>query len=209
MSALLQQEAKRIGTDALASQLGWRRSELAMTLATVQPHWTGSTTVPSIGRLERVPLRLGPAQAFVARWHRHARPLKYHLFSIGLVERWPTPRAGIDDPLVGVVTVHRPAARALDDGETAEVARLCVLRIRNAGSILLGAAARAAREMGYGRLTSYTLSGESGAVYRACGWTRVADLPARSWNMPSRPRADASSSPRVRWERSLGGRGAA
>jgi hypothetical protein len=51
--------------------------------------------------------------------------------------------------------------------------------VRNANSMLLGAAWRAARAMGYRTLTTYTQHGESGASLRAVGFTRVAELSPR------------------------------
>jgi hypothetical protein len=77
----------------------------------------------------------------------------------------------------------------LDDGLTAEVTRLCTTGYPNTCSLLLGAAWRAARAMGYRRMVSYTRADEPSTSLRAAGWQRVAVRPARNgWHTPSRPR---------------------
>jgi hypothetical protein len=105
--------------------------------------------------------------------------------------------------LVGVATVGRPVARHLDDGSTVEVTRTCTRQVRNANSMLYGAAWRAARAMGYTRLITYTQEGESGASLRAAGLVPVVDLRVRpGWHTPTRPRADRGVDRvvRTRWE---------
>lgn len=86
--------------------------------------------------LRLVPLTLRAANAFVARHHRHAGPTRGMKFALGAQQ------AG---RLVGVAIVGRPLARALDDGATLEVLRLCTTGAPNACSFLYGAARRAAR----------------------------------------------------------------
>lgn len=123
--------------------------------------------------LEIVPVTLRTAAAFVDLLHRHHKQPRGHKFSIGVQD------AGF---LVGVATVGRPSARALDDGRTAEVTRTCTDGTRNANSKLYGAAWRAAKAMGYQRMFTYTQEGESGASLRAAGFRVDAALPARkSW----------------------------
>lgn len=146
--------------------------------------------------LTLIPVSLKEANAFVAEHHRHrvgtssislasaqARKLTHcavppfptkpcgfagtlcvtgHKFSIGCVA---------DGELVGVVIAGRPVSRYLDDGLTLEVTRLCSTGEKNACSILYGAAARAARAMGYRRIITYTLDSEDGTSIRAAGWS--------------------------------------
>lgn len=141
-----------------------------------------------------IPVTFRQTHAFIAAHHRHHSPPVGMKFALG-VER--------DGELVGVATVGRPVARHLDDGRTAEVTRTCTLGTRNANSMLLGAAWRAARAMGYRRLVTYTQDGETGASLRAAGFIRAADLPARlGWDTPSRPRRPSGSEnvSRTRWE---------
>ena len=82
------------------------------------------------------PISLSEANAFVAPWHRHHKPVVGHKFSIG---------CEADGRLAGVAIVGRPVSRYLDDGKTLEVNRLCTDGTKNACSFLYAAAARAAR----------------------------------------------------------------
>lgn len=131
--------------------------------------------------LHLVPVTFAEACAFVAAHHRHHKPPTGHRFSIGAA------RGG---QLVGVVIVGRPVARDSDDGVTAEVTRLCTDGTSNACSMLYGAAARAARAMGYTAIQTYILESEHGASLRASGWEEVRRTKGGSWDCPSRPRTD-------------------
>ena len=133
-----------------------------------------------------VPVGFAEARVFVEVWHRHLGPPRGHKFSLGLRDA-----GGV---LVAVAIVGRPVARALDDGRSAEVTRLAGDGTPNACSMLLGAAARAARALGYRRLVTYTRAEESGASLRAAGWRPVAVLP------PRRQRGGAVGPGRVRWQ---------
>ena len=88
----------------------------------------------------------------------------------------------------GVAIVGHPIARRLDDGLTVEVLRVCTDGTHNACSILYGACARIAREMGYKRIVTYTLESEPGTSLKASGWTRIGEAGGGDWNVPSRPR---------------------
>lgn len=154
------------------------------------PPATGTAAV----RPRPVPVTLRTAAAFITAHHRHLKPPAGHRFAI---------RAALADQLVGVVVVGRPVARMLDDGLTAEVTRLCTTGAPNACSLLLGAARRAARAIGYRRLVTYTRADEPGTSLRAAGWQRVADRPDRpGWHTPSRPRArtGAEHVARIFWQ---------
>lgn len=133
-------------------------------------------------RLSHGRLEFAEAAAFVSAHHRHHTPPIGHLFSIGAFR-------GAD--LVGVVIVGRPVARARDDGQRAEVTRLCVTDGEpNACSFLYGKAAKAALAMGFRRIGTYTLARESGASLRAAGWVAISEVKGRSWDTPSRRRTD-------------------
>jgi hypothetical protein len=141
---------------------------------------THKTTRSSTTAARLIPITLRDAAAFVADHHRHLGPPRGHRFSIAAAAR---------DQLVGVVIVGRPVARMLDDGLTAEVTRLCTTGHPNTCSLLLGAAWRAARAMGYERMVSYTRDDEPGTSLKAAGWQHVATRPARpGWHTPARPR---------------------
>ena len=153
-------------------------------------------TVPASGRtpmLELRPISFREASAFISQHHRHHRPPHGCKFCIGLV--------GPAGTLVAVATVGRPVARALDDGYTAEVTRLCTDGTRNAASMLYAASWRAARAMGYRRMITYTLADEPGTSVRAAGWREIARTRGGSWNVPSRPRIDKHPiGPKKRYE---------
>lgn len=132
-------------------------------------------------KLQRVPLDLPSANEFVRRHHRHHGQVIGHKFSLGAV---------LAGELVGVVIIGRPVARGRDDGWTLEVTRLATDGTRNACSFLYGAAARAAFALGYLRIGTYILAGESGASLAAAGWRLVGEVKGRSWSCASRPRVD-------------------
>ena len=132
-------------------------------------------------RLASFPLDLETANEFVARHHRHHKPVVGHKFSIGAMAA---------DDLVGVVIVGRPVARLRDDGMTLEVTRLCTMGHRNACSFLYGAAARAAFALGYKRIGTYIRADESGTTLHAAGWRLIGKAGGGSWSRPSRLRAD-------------------
>lgn len=132
-------------------------------------------------RLRHVRIKLDEANAFVAAHHRHHRPVVGHLFSIG---------AALGDKIVGVAIIGRPVARMRDDGETAEVTRLCTDGTKNACSFLYGAAARATFALGFKRIGTYILATEPGTSLTGAGWRLVGEVRGRSWSCPSRPRVD-------------------
>lgn len=141
------------------------------------------------------PISLEEANAFVAQHHRHRGPVVGCKFCIAVAADLAFPE------VVGVVIVGRPVARAMDDGWTLEVNRLCTDGTRNACSMLYGASWRAARALGYTKLITYTLASEPGASLRAAGWRVVGEVRGRSWSTPSRPRVDtAPHQDKLRWE---------
>lgn len=135
----------------------------------------------STARLVVERIGLDEANAFVARHHRHHRPVTGHIFSLGAA------RSG---EIVGVAIVGRPVARMRDDGVTAEVTRLCTDGSKNACSFLYGAAARAAFALGFKRIGTYILKSEPGTSLSAAGWRQIGEVRGRSWSAPSRPRVD-------------------
>jgi hypothetical protein len=148
-----------------------------------------------VSRLRLVPLTLREANTFVAENHRHSHPTVGHKFSVG---------AAVGERLVGVAIAGRPVARGRDDGMTLEVLRVCTIDNApgNSCSLLYGACCRAGRALGYERAISYTLAIESGASLRAAGFRVLCQVPAKSWNAPSRPRQDRHRlCPRICWAR--------
>jgi hypothetical protein len=77
-----------------------------------------------------------------------------------------------------------------DDGETAEVTRLCTDGTRNACSFLYGACARAAFALGFKRIGTYILASEPGTSLAAANWRLVGETSGGSWSRGNRPRVD-------------------
>jgi hypothetical protein len=132
-------------------------------------------------RFELLRIGLAEANAFVAEHHRHHGAVVGHVFSVG---------AAIGDKIVGVAIVGRPVSRMRDDGQTAEVARLCTDGTKDAASFLYGASARAAFALGFKRIGTYILAGEPGTSLYAAGWRQIGHVRGRSWSCASRPRVD-------------------
>lgn len=132
-------------------------------------------------KFQVVRIGLDEANAFVDAHHRHHKPVIGHVFSIA---------AALDDKIVGVAIVGRPVARMRDNGETAEVTRLCTDGTRNACSFLYGACARAAFALGFKRIGTYILASEPGTSLTAANWRLVGEVRGRSWSCQSRPRVD-------------------
>lgn len=136
--------------------------------------------------IELRPITRAEADAFIREHHRH------HLPPVGALWR----HAVHDDAgvITAVAVVGRPVARALDDGLTVEVTRLCSDGTPNACSMLYGAARRAADAKGYRRGLTYILRSEEeasgGASLRAAGYRRLWDVTGRSWDCTARPRTD-------------------
>ena len=131
--------------------------------------------------LEIVRIDLEEANAFVEKHHRHHKPVIGHVFSIG---------AAADGLIVGVAIVGRPVARMRDDGETAEVTRLCTDGTKNACSFLYGAAARASFALGFKRIGTYILATEPGTSLAAANWRKIGETGGGSWSRGNRPRID-------------------
>ena len=140
-----------------------------------------------------VPITLREARAYVGRHHRHHKPPTGGLFALAVAD---------GEHVSGVAIVGRPVARALCDGWTAEVTRLCTDGTQNACSMLYGAAWRAARALGWRKLVTYTLPEEGGASLRGAGWTCVGERGGGAWTRKTRPRVDTHPMQvKFRWER--------
>lgn len=154
--------------------------------------------------LRAVPMTVKAAARYVAAHHRHNRAPQGGLFAVGVEE---------DGRLAGVAIAGRPIARLLADGKTVEVTRCCTDATRNACSFLYGRLCRAAADLGYARVVTYTLVEECGASLRAAGFVAMAAVKAdATWSRPGRHRVqvdlfgDETRPPgdKVRWERVLG-----
>jgi hypothetical protein len=81
-----------------------------------------------------------------------------------------------------------------------EVTRVATDGTRNACSCLLGAAAKAAKSMGYARIQTTTLQSESGSSLKAVGWTpEVISQDGRGWDSRAGRQVDCKNELKVRW----------
>jgi hypothetical protein len=143
--------------------------------------------------LSLVPVTLAEANAFVAQWHRHHKPVPGAKFCVGVADD--------GGHICGVAIVGRPVSRMADDGWTLEVNRTCTDGTRNANSLLYGAARRAAWALGYKRLITYTLPEEGGASLRAAGFRNLGEAGGGAWSRKSRPRIDTHpQQKKLKWE---------
>jgi len=111
--------------------------------------------------LRVVPITITEARRHVEAHHSHHHAPLGGLFAAAVAQ---------GDRMVCVAVVSRPVARKLGGRAIAEVTRLASDGTRHAASMCLAAATRAALALGYRRVISYTLAGESGTSYRAAGW---------------------------------------
>lgn len=99
------------------------------------------------------PISIKQANEYVEQHHRHHGKKTGCRFAIACYE---------GDVLHGVAICSNPVARRADDGLTLEVARLCTDGTYNACSMLYGACARIAKEMGFRKIQTYILESEKG-----------------------------------------------
>ena len=110
--------------------------------------------------MKLVHVELAEANAFVEKLHRHHKRIQGHRFSLGVE---------IDGVLRGVAIVGRPVG-GQHQRDWVEVVRCCTDGTPNACSFLYGAAARAAKLLGFDRIQTYILKDEPGTSLKASGW---------------------------------------
>ena len=150
-----------------------------------------------MSELSVIPFTLKQANDLVALLHRHHKPVRGHRFSIGLT---------LDGEAVGACIVGRPVARMTDQYNIAEVTRMVTNGVGNGCSKLYGAAARAAKAMGFKSIQTFTLPSESGISLRASGWTRVGSDRVHGpngWSSRGGRRTDQPQGPKVKWSKEL------
>ena len=119
------------------------------------------------------PISLKSANEYVLQHHRHHKPTVGHKFSISCVNE--------DGKICGVAICGRPVSRHLDNGAILEINRLCTDGTKNACSILYGACARIAKEMGYEKVVTYILASENGASLKASGFVCEGEAGGEMW----------------------------
>mgnify|MGYP003131465257 FL=1 len=116
----------------------------------------------ALSNLRAVPLTLAQANHYVSILHRHHKPCVGHKFSIGCIND--------DHKIVGVCIAGRPVSASTNQEWVLEVSRLATDSTPNACSFLYGAAARAAKALGYVSIQTFILESEPGTSLRASGW---------------------------------------
>lgn len=156
------------------------------------------STVGRCRELRTVPVNLRDARLFIDHVHRHCDAPQGWKYGIGL-------RDSVG--LVGVIAAGRPVARLLDDGETIELTRVCLMGgVANGVSRLIGAAVRIARDMGYGNVITYTLECEDGHSLKALGFVDEGVVAGGQWGRAGREREERGeelAGAKRRWRLSL------
>lgn len=124
-----------------------------------------------------IPVTLRQANDFVAEHHKNFRPISQDRFSIG---------CAADGKLVGVIVVGRPRNPELNDGQTLTVLHICATGGRMACGMLYGAAARAAKALGYWRITAFLPVNRSSSALRAAGWRCMGPMENKKGGEPKK-----------------------
>lgn len=119
------------------------------------------------------PCTLKEANEYVAKYHRHHKPSTGHKFSIKVVDD--------NGNTIGVAICGRPVSRYLDNGLTLEINRLCTDGAYNACSMLYGACARIAKDMGYDKIITYILKSETGVSLKASNFICEGEAGGEMW----------------------------
>ena len=125
-----------------------------------------------------VPISIHNANIFVEKHHRHHGKKTGCRFAIGLVDE--------ECKLRGVAICSNPVARNADDGYTLEVSRCCTDGVKNGCSMLYGACARIAKEMGFKKIQTYILETETGTSLKASGYVCEGLCGAINWQNSKR-----------------------
>ncbi|MFO1533614.1 MAG: XF1762 family protein [Thermoplasmatota archaeon] len=151
-----------------------------------------------LSKLHPAQMDLDEANAFVARFHRHHKPLHRVKWSVGCADD--------TGQLRGVAMVGRPVARLVNHKTTLEVSRLVTDGCPNACSFLYGLVARIARLLGYQKVQTYILAAEPGTSLKAAGWKLEAHTDAKAWaHTDGRPRRqDQPNGSKQRWAVAVG-----
>lgn len=145
-------------------------------------------------KLYVVPIELKQANEYVAKFHRHHKPVQGHRFSIAVIDENGT--------IHGAATIGRPVARLAGHPlKTLEVTRLVTDGTPNACSALYGAAARTAKALGYQKIQTYILATEPGISLKAAGWICEGKAGGGQWkHTDGKPRrTDQPTETKLRW----------
>lgn len=119
------------------------------------------------------PISISKANSYIEQHHRHHAKKTGCKFAIACYE---------EREIHGVAICSNPVARNADDGLTLEISRCCTDGTKNACSILYGACARIAKDMGYRKIQTYTLVSENGSSLKASGFVLESEnVGAENW----------------------------
>ena len=142
------------------------------------------------------PCSLKEANEFVTLYHRHHKASTGHKFSIKAVDE--------QNNTIGVAICGRPVSRHLDNGEILEINRVCTDGTYNACSMLYGACARIAKNMGYQKIITYILLSENGASLKASNFTCEGIAGGEMWTGKRSGRDNGVPKERkMRWAKTL------
>lgn len=116
-------------------------------------------------------LKLDESQDFIEKHHRHSKPLKRHMWSIGAVKHL-SDNWYYEPHVLGVCTVDRCSSAWSKRRDHLEIRRLCVRddAPKNTCSFLIGQATRGAAALGYDCVVTYTKPHENGSSLLSAGW---------------------------------------
>lgn len=153
-------------------------------------------------RLKILPCELKDANALIAAWHRHHKPVVGHRFSLKCVN-------AETGNVVGVAVIGRPVARNTCQRSVLEVTRLVTDGTPNACSCLYNAAARAGKEMGYQSIQTFILDTEPGVTLKAAGWVyEYTSAGGDGWQSREGRRTDQPNNPKKKYSKQLNKAGA-
>lgn len=140
------------------------------------------------------PITLRSANEFVKNYHRHHKPTTGHKFSVACYD---------NERLCGVAICGRPVARYYDNGMVLEINRLCTDGTKNACSILYGACARIAKDMGYKKIITYILKSENGASLKASNFVCEGEAGGEIWTGKRNRDNGVPKEKKIRWVKNL------
>ena len=177
--------------------------------ARIRAHWRGycdhalDAHEGDRPKLRLVRVSIAEAKGHIRIWHRHHdSPPAGAIAAIGVARTAGRRLCGV--ALLGTPVSRVTAERCDDAGQfvVVEVTRVATNGTPNACSMLLGAARRIARDLGYRRIQTFTMIGEDGSSLRAAGFRCEGPAGGGDWSRRSGRRAKDTGT-KLRWSSSL------
>jgi hypothetical protein len=145
--------------------------------------------------LRVVPMTVKEAKRRVKQWHRKLEDIQGGLFCAGVE---------VDGELRGVAVAGNPS-RVWQGQAKLVISRVATDGVKNGCSRLYAALSRAAEELGYREVWTYTVPGESGASPKGAGFEYMGLSDANAnHSRPSRKRRPPKvTGPKHRWRKAL------